>query len=484
MSNNDSYGDVPELGDRVTFVSTLHRRTRGRIIYRDGSLIRILPRGATVPVDFPLDPATGLFDDAIGVQEILIHEKRRDPHFSIQLGVFAGDVLDLLDAEGRPLPISGAIVAEVIADERDALKLHNGSLLNFNFLGPSGDSLAVVLPRPSPAEPVPAENEGPVGEGPVGEVPEEDLAELDLSLLPAALVEEVESADILYSDTVQREDMFNELLMDLPEAKQRDKSVMANLYRTVDLMMAMKQSILPKDKDGGVLRNAPPVSFTAETIQESVKKQPFGAPLAAVVPVIGVKKVLYMDQDGVDQTDVVVRRDVPDLRPLTMKEFTPGPRGSNSFGLYTTELLESSPAFVSIKPPNKRIQVDQDVFRSQLPLIPVEGLPETPRAFNKKGEPILVRADAIGSIEDRSARLIAATYIVNPKTDESILVSPADTADAVGYVLLSTDLARTKAPIRSSVLLWDIEASERSRSKTRTFYAMMKTKWPARPCHR
>ena len=472
MSNN-SYSDVPELGDYVTFLSTLHGKTRGRIIFRDGSLIRIKPRGKGLPVDFPLD-AEGLFDEAIGVTEVLIHEKRMDPHFSIQLGVFPGDTLDLLRADGTPLENSGSAVFEVIADDHDAVKLHDGTVLDFNFRGPPPESgLVMVIPRPAPSEPVAAANEGPSTEAPAAA--EEDIPELDLSLLPTALVEEVESTEILYSDKVQREDMFNELLLDEPEVRQRDPNVMTMLYRTVDLLIALKNSVLPRDKDGSLLLKTPLISYTASTVQEAVQKQPMGVPIAAVVPVIGVKKVLYLDTlDETERTDVVLRSDNASLLSASSTKFNDSvPQGSILFGVYMNNLLNSIPAVVSMKPSIKQIQVDQDVFRSQLPPTPVQGFPTTPAAYTKKGDSIDLGTSYIGEISDRTTRLLTSSHISNPKTGDSILVAPADTADAIGHVLLSSESARQKAPIRSSVLLWDIEASERSRARKTSFYDLM-----------
>jgi len=476
MSNN-SYNDVPELGDSVTFLSTLHGKTRGRIIFRDGSLIRIKPRGKGLPVDFPLD-AEGLFDEAIGVTEVLIHEKRADPHFSIQLGVFPGDTLDLLRADGTPLENSGSVVFEVIADDHDAIKLHDGTVLDFNFRGPPPESgLVVVIPRASLEAPLPAENEGSAS-ATAADAEAEEIPELDLSLLPAALVEEVESADILYSDTVQREEMFNELLLDESDIRQRDPNVMTHLYRTVDLLLALKNSVLPRDKDGSLMLKAPLISYTASTVQESIQKQPLGAPIAAVVPVAGVKKVLYLDDlDETERTDVVLRSDNASLLSASSTKFNNNvPKGSILFGAYMMDLLSSSPAILSMKSDVKQIQVDQDVFRSQLPPAEVQGFLSCPPATTKKGVPILLGADSIGTISDRTTRLLSASRIVNPKTGDLILVAPADTADTVGHVLLSPNLARERAPIRSSVLLWDIEASERSRAKRTSFYRLMTSK--------
>jgi len=480
MSNN-SYNDVPELGDYVTFVSTLHGKTKGRIIYRDGTLIRVKPRGKGLPVDFPLD-ADGLFDDAIGVQEVIIHEKRIDPHFSMQLGVFPGDTLDLLNSEGKPLEESGAIVHEVIATEYDALKLHDGTVLDFNFRGPppGEKGLVQVVPRLAPQEPVSMENEGAVGAiGVEGSNEEEEVPVFfDESLLPVALVEEVSSSEVLYSDASQRENMFNELLLDESETKQRDPNVMAQLYRTVDLLMALKNSVLPRDRDGGLQLGAPTISYTARTIQESIQKQPMGAPLAAVLPVIGVQKVLYMDElNDKEHNDVLQRSDSRSLLEASSISYNEGvPRGSILFGVYMNRLLNSLVTVVPVRDSVHQIEVDQDVLRSKMPPAKVDGFPRLRAGFTAKGDLISLKSDEIDSINSRSVRLLSASRIQNPTTGETILVAPADTADTIGHIMLSPELASRKAPIRSSVLLWDIEASQRSRSQRESFYSLMTRK--------
>ena len=95
---------VPELGDWVTVISDAYKTTSGRIIFRDGALIRIRPtQSSNTGVDFPLDPETGLFQEALGVQEVLIHEKRKHPHFALQLAVVEGEVLEIFSVDGTPI---------------------------------------------------------------------------------------------------------------------------------------------------------------------------------------------------------------------------------------------------------------------------------------------------------------------------------------------------------------------------------------------
>ena len=52
--NLAKYDNIPELGDLVTFISDVYGRTYGRIIYRDGAMIRIRPYTSTnKAVEFP-----------------------------------------------------------------------------------------------------------------------------------------------------------------------------------------------------------------------------------------------------------------------------------------------------------------------------------------------------------------------------------------------------------------------------------------------
>jgi hypothetical protein len=476
---------VPELGDLVTFVSRVFKSTTGKIIYRDDALIRIQDyKGRTKPVDFDLVDG-GYFADRLGVTEIILHKKRTDPHFSKQLGVVVGELLEFYGLDGRPLASEETfVVEEVIAtDDSDALRVSTKGLgaefvLDFGFLGVP-DGIGLIMSRQPHEED--AEFEMGVDAAEVAEEVEV-FPGFDMNTLPAGLVEEIPTEERMYSDTLQRADMFSSLFIDVPAERQKDPRVMARLYRVSDVLLAMKNSVVVRDAGGGVVTGEKR-SYTAETFGELLEKQPTGAPLATLMPVAAVRKVVYTDDAaaGGDRTDVTVRSDAQSLigairssEPYAAAAAVGG--GANPFVMAMNAYLESQTAYTAAVAGTKRITVDQDVLRSQIPPTPVEGFPrDTVMPYTtKKGERIPLEAANLGKIENRVVRLLAANKITVQKTGATFVVAPADTAETVAHVVLPADIARRRTPIRSSVLLWDIQASAVQSRLTTTFYTALR----------
>jgi hypothetical protein len=476
-SNLADYSMIPELGDLVTFISDVYGRTYGRIVYRDGSMIRVRPYTSTnTAVDFPLDPESGLFLERLGVSEVQIHEKRADPHYSIQLSLVPGEGVEFFGSDGKLLSEPG-IIHEVIATmEYDAIKLENGIVVDFGFIGPK-PPIIVVRGVAAPEAEVPQENNG-------AEAPAEDelFPELEDSDLPPALVEEIPSEDRTYSDAVQREEMFVSFLSEIPVKRQKDPKIMQRLYRETDLLLGLKNSVLPRDETGALIPGAPSRSYIANTVQDSLEKQSTGAPLSSVIPVINTKKVLYVSSpDEGEHIHVDVRSDTKTLVDISNAGVTYtetiNEGGMNPYILYLNNVLRGAGAYTPGSAEAPGIKVDQDILRSAVPPVPVEGFPKVPAAYDKKKQQVDLTLDHLGQIQDRHVRLLASNKIMNPRTRTYFTVAPADSAEAIANILLSPEMAERRAPTRSSVLLWDIQASERSRAARLPFYKSMMTAW-------
>jgi hypothetical protein len=466
-------GLVPELGDIWTFLSTVHKQTFGKIIYRDGSMIRIQQyNGSMIPVEFALDPASGFFLEQLGVTDIICHEKRKTPHFSLQLGVVEGENLELYTVEGLPIDSDKLYtIARVIADEEsDAIELTDGTVFDFGFIGPpEGIGLITV----APAEDAEPENNGGI-EPDIEAEPVDAFPAFDESLLPAALVEEIPTEERMYSDTIQRTDMFTSLYMDVPTRKQKDPKVMARLYRITDLLLALKNSVVVRDSNEAIIIGKHE-SYIAETVEESLEKQPTGAPIAALMPVAAVKRVIYTDDVSAgleDKGDVESRSDINSLVAAIQASaaYNSAEAAGNPFIAYINTLMKTVEVFKASESGNAKITVDQDVFRTQLPNDPLMGLKDVPSVVDRKNEPQPLFADRhLTEVKDRVVRLLSSSRIRNPITGTSYLVAQADSGETVGHVVLDINLAKYRAPTRSSVLLWDIQASETSRKITTLF---------------
>jgi hypothetical protein len=478
---DDPYALIPELGDLVTIVSNIpDKTTTGRIVFRDESLIRLKSLYANDRgIDFPLDPETGEFLPEMEVTMLKIHEKNQTPYFSLQLQVQEGALLDFYGLDGTRVADSG-IVQEVIATaEEDAILLTDGRLLKFDFLGPP-PPIAIVVPGIVEQEEVlPMEEEEPI---PV----------FDESLISAPMVEEIPSFERTYNDAIQRDSMYNSFLEDIPAKQQKNPRVLQTINRRTDVLMALKNSILVRNEDGVILIDKER-SYEANTIRESLQRQPYQEPLSALLPVAAVKKVIYTDdaEQIEGREGVEVRPDIFSIASAYASEqkyMTNNQPQGNPFLSYMDTLLSSTlPAFVpSINDTHiPKITIDQDVLRTEIPPTAVEGLesglpayePVKKSARGVDAHKDYITVDHIGTITDRVTRLIGATTFKDPQTGKQTRIAPADTGATKAYIFLSPEIAKYRLPTRSSVLLWDIQASEISRKRTQTFYTTMMSMW-------
>lgn len=478
---------VPELGDLITIVSEQYKTTTGRIIYRDEALIRIRPFNVShKAIDFPLDPITGLFREGLGVQELLIHEKAKTPYFAQQLSVNVGEQLEFYSTEGNPNGEPGIVAKVVASGNQDMIVLEDGRILDFGFIGPQSP-FEVILQRSAPEDTTPIENNSALVEEPIEEEEFPDIV-IDESMLPVAMAKEIVTSEVTYSDAIQREYMLVDLIADEPKQRQKNPRVLRDLQRKTDLMLAMKNSVVVRDETGGVLRNQHR-SYAASTFGDIISKQPNNV-ISNLLPIAAVKKVLYVDNVGSNPEfdDVEIRADESSIADAYMSSISYLKPAStemygNPFLTYMDFLLTRTlPVFVpSTNETGSYITVDQDVLRSQIPPTPVQGFPlsdDMPSAIKPRNPEDMVplTSEYVGTIGDRTARLLSASSYRDPKKGQTE-IAPPDTATRVGYVLLSPELNAYRSPTRSSVLLWDIQASEQSRARTRTFYNHLMDVW-------
>ena len=476
---------VPELGDRVTILSDVHKRTTGRIVYRDGSLIRVRPETrATTAVDFPLDPDTQMFRMDLGVNEVQIHEKRKSPAYAAQLNVYPEDRLVFYSAIGEPVGEPGIVDQVIATDTQDAIVLQDGRVLDFGFVGPQ-EPLALLIPESIEDD----FDKLSVHSANTAETAETDTAETRESQreIPAweaeALGYEPEAvADTrTYDDVAQREDMFLSMLQSVSYKQQKNPNLMSRLYRETDLLTALKNAIVVRDADQAIIPGRTR-SYIARTLREVVAKEPM--PLSTLVPVAAVKKVLYTDSEGDEEReDVLLLNDTDSLLQglRAINAYSEG-TGENAFATYIQALNASHRVFSPLSlegAAGAKTQVDQDVFRTKPPGKLITGFPFNEQArpgykVDRFGRPkgmIKMFGDALFRFYQPAelTRILAGSYVADPKTGISFMVAEPDTSETVCHVLLSKSLAKLRLPVRSSVLLWDIVASESLRSQRTPF---------------
>jgi hypothetical protein len=480
---------VPELGDKVTIVSAVFKRTTGRIVYRDDKLIRIRPDyRATSGIDFPLDPETQLFRESLGVSEVLIHEKRTNPAFAAQLAVFRNDRLLFYSIDGDVLGAPGIVSRVVTSDTEDAVILTDGRVLDFGFVGPA-DPIAIVLPY--------QEEENWEGKGTAtaaaaaatafAATAEEGTANADaVNAWEAELdVNRIEAPptvdDRTYDDTTQREGMFLSLLKALPYNQQKNPKLLARLYREADLLIALKNAVVVRDASQAIVLGKHR-SYIARTVKEVAALE--SVPLSAVIPVAAVKKVLYVDRGEQDErAEVVVRNDTKSLTQALRAKDVYSVEGRNGFAAYIQEIAKCQRVFMPMNADPTYTRYDRDVFRSRAPPQLVEGFPTgLPGGyklglFQSRGAPLSLSSNKITTIRTGLSRLLTGTYVEDPHTKIPFLVAEADALDALDHVLLSNEAAQYQQTPRSSVLLWDILSSVKLRARPTPFGAYLDEHW-------
>ena len=479
---------VPELGDRVTIISNVFRSTTGRIVYRDDKLIRIRPDyRATSGVDFPLDPTTQLFTEAIGVSEVLIHEKRTNPAFAAQLAVFPNDRVLFYSTTGDVLGEPAIVDHIVVSETEDAIVLSDGRVIDFGFIGPQ-DPIAIVLPYELPEE---AETRAETAAETETETEtetragEQEVAAWEAELAELGIVSGPVVDDRTFDDVTQREDMFLSLLQNIPYKKQKDPRLLSRLYRETDILVALKNAIVVRDADNAIVRDEKRI-YVAQTINDVLEMEP--VPLSALLPVAAVKKVLYVDDgESGERADVVVRNDTMALiQTLRAAESYTATAGQNGFAAYIHAIDTANRVLMPMAPSSNKTRYDTDVLRSQIPPTPVEGfrrdLPPGYRIgrFNTRGAKISINANYVAKIPSLKAglsRILAGSYLADPKTGIAFTVAEADTNEKLAHVLLSKPIAHLRKPLRSSVLLWDILSSDTIRAQRSTFIKYLDEHW-------
>jgi hypothetical protein len=451
--------DVPELGDILTLKSSVLGTLTGKIVYRDEHVVRIQTFVASDRAQDVQMAEDGDFATEMGVTETIFHAKRVDPHFAIQLGVSVGELLEFYTNAGEKAADSG-IVSEIIADDaNDAIMLSDGRRLNFAFIGPPAP-IAVVGVRSAEMGEAAAAAAATVAEG-EGEttLPDEfDISAL-VGLLPAAMVEDVPTAEQTYDDSIQREDMFIDLLKDYKEAKQKNPYLIRRLARETELLIALKHAVTTKGPDGS---NRPFVK-SAANFEDLLKNSP--AALASLIPVFAAKRILYEDETlGLEPPSAEIQEQVEFrdwlvselINYRTSQAYLSGQENGGAAQvsklmyayLYDVLYREGNvfvPAGSAIE--GQEILVDQEALRTVVP-------PDTLLGYSKGT--VLYNHNSVGPIKLRQHR-----FLSNYKSRSGEVIAPGDPGTAHSYLLLPTQIGSTYRPLKfSGALAEDIRAAD------------------------
>jgi hypothetical protein len=454
-----------ELGDLLTLTSSAFGTLTGKIIYRDETLIRVLPLDASDRAqDIPMGE-DGDFAEGTGITDVVLHAKRMDPHFTNVLGVSEGERLEFFTVAGEPLDKDKpAIVAKIEEDdENDAIILADGRRLDFAFIGPP-KPIGVIRVRAADFDEVDTAEEGnqEAAAEDVGLPDEYDLSLLD-GLLPAAMVEEIPTAERSYPEVIQREEMYIDLLKDFSEAQQKNPSLLRRLARETELLLALKHAATVTGEDGSMK----PYIKSADSLQDVLTR--LGSPLSSVLPVLAVKRILYTDTAGESEPteDMMKQVEFRDWLTHELRNYRTSVAylaGQDAGGaaqvsklmysyLYDVLFREGNVLFPgqAVKA-GEEITVDQDVLRSVVP-------PEETYGYPKLGIADGVDDRNVTTVKTRQIRVLSSL-----KTRNMNVIAPGDPGTALNYVVMPTNIGSTWRPVKfSGSLAEDIRASERTK---------------------
>ena len=445
--------DPLHLGNVITILSDKYGLITGRIMYRDLSMVRLVSQDASDrAIEFPLTIDGSKFIPELGVTDIEIIETQASDYFVDTLGAKVGETLEFFSLDGIEAGANGVIAEIIKSPTKDSIRLEDGRVLKFRGKGPELP-IAVIRVTASPAE---QEQEKDQGQEKIQEQIEDlrpgiDVLALLRSVLPAATVEVIPTAERTFPDSMQREDMFQDLVADIPAKQRTNPRRIRFVEREVDLALALKNRSLLRDGTG---RSLGPNMQSLRSLKEVAA----ASPAPAAIPIVKAAKILNLDgiAGAFKDSDVYPRS----LAHLESDSEMLANIYLNGAGEYVGSIAEKAKGlgFFSymydlfdrdgrtlIGETGPGWSEDQDVIRTAGLGSPVQGL-SSKITVDAEATPAFLLSD----VTNRSMRVLTSDVYTNLKTQMRNLVAPTDPSDVIGYVILPIKAALALRPPRRS----------------------------------
>ena len=452
MSQEEVEGDILHIGNLLSIQSERHGTVVGRIIYRDTDLIRIMPQEVSDrAIDFPMTENGSSFAPDLGVSEIEIIEQQTSDYYVDFLGARPGETLEFFTIDGQEAAPSG-IIAEVIKSaSKDSVKLTDGRVIKFRGIGPQ---LPIAVVRVVTDEGEAATDAGEAGaeagpEAGVGAIRKRNILALLRSVLPSATVEVVPTAERSYPDSMQREDLFQDLLAGISAKQRTNPRRIRFIEREVDLAVALKNKSILRDDAGRVTGSAP---YLIATIADAMGQTQVSLPSA--IPIVKAARQLNLDDANPElshkESDVIprslytVESESEDLAARYLDGALPETVG-NGFFAYTYDLLSRDQRVLQGGRPQEWRE-DQDVVRTAGLGSAVQGLSKGLPIVKKDESTPVSLAYLISDVTDRGVRVLTADKYTYLKSGATSIVAPSDPSVVDGYVILPPKAALALRP--------------------------------------
>jgi hypothetical protein len=231
-------------GNTVTILSNKYGLVSGRIIYRDLNMVRLMSNDASDrAIELPMTADGSSFAPELGVSDIYVDSFQPSDYYVDTLGAQEGEFLEFFTADGIEAAAPGVVAAIIKTQSEDALRLVDGRVLSF---GGNGPELPIVVIRVTTKKGPEEKTEEKAAQQPP-KVDQIDILALLRGVLPTATVEVIPSAERTFPDSIQREEMLQDLLADIPEKQRTNPRRIRLVEREVDL--AVSKCCLNKNKN-------------------------------------------------------------------------------------------------------------------------------------------------------------------------------------------------------------------------------------------
>jgi hypothetical protein len=313
------------------------------------------------------------FAPELGVSDVELFERQTSDYYVEFLGARIGETLEFFTVDGKEAAPSGVVSEIVKSATKDSIQLEDGRTLRFRGRGPESP-IAVIrvvtsanIAAATAAAAAPGAEEAAAAAA-TEAIRQQDLMDLLMSALPAARVEIVPTAERAYPDSLQREDLFQDLMAGLSAKQQTNPRRIRYLEREVDLAMALKNAVIQRS-DTGAIEGVQPQEIN--TFSDAVFAT--GAPVPALVPIVTAAKTLNLDSvkpsDGSYKASDVMPRDLNDVEATSIaaeQAFLTGSSDKDAFFTYMYDLLTRDQTVLmgDQAPGVTEWRHDQDVIRT------------------------------------------------------------------------------------------------------------------------
>lgn len=485
------FNEIFELGDFVRIDSAAHGKVIGYIYYRDGTLISVMPVGATdILYDFPriFDEENDKFDDDLGVTESYIIEKRKLPTFVEQQDFHVGQVLETITTDrqkGENLKITA------INDEEDNITVTDPTgkeeTIEFAYTGIPRDSEYKILRIVEQPKEIKVEEGAPkVFEEavvqPQGEVQldEEDEVEQatqelnnqyfdievvgEITVKKSAIYKEAKTSEKTYTDTIQKADAMSDFLNLLDPVAQKDPKQVRAVRILVETLFNLKQQTVEYNDDGSV-KGEQKVSVNLLKDLLSSTNVPISRPVLDIALRIFLKDDEKSEFKLNDSNEFYKADNIIDtIEKFTAANVNPVVSAADSTNIFRTGQKNFVKQFETVWKPNGlapplfHARKDSEFFRHDIP-----DLNETIHALTSskpsKNDPsIASETTVIQSVR----RAVAPTYYKQSSTGRKEQLVSGDVAPVTAHVLFPMDTVSTIGSTRSGLLAIDSARSQGS----------------------